>query len=289
MEITTEQYERIIHFLDAEMTLAEMEAFEKELVSNSEMRRQLDFEQTLRNDFALQNITSLPVAGAESGEENTRGIPVKTTSIRKWLAISAAAAAIVIVTFFVFFRQTHQPTTEVANTTDVEEQPNNLPKATDTARIKNDAAIDLASLFKQYFIKDAIPEGYPLYLAEALTDYESGKYATLQKLNLHNLPETRGTDEADNKKKILQLGHYYKGLAFLQTNNINEAKTNLDWVLRNNPPKALRAKTQWYLALVYLKENNGEKAAELCRNIVANKENKALIKNAEKILDIVER
>ncbi|HRN56110.1 MAG TPA: tetratricopeptide repeat protein [Agriterribacter sp.] len=71
----------------------------------------------------------------------------------------------------------------------------------------------------------------------------------------------------------------------MQTGNTREAITNLDWVLNHRPGKVLQPKAQWYLALAYLKENNGEKAAELCRNIVNNKENHSLVKNAEKILD----
>src|SRR5690606_17612903 len=113
--------------------------------------------------------------------------------------------------------------------------------------------VDLDLLFKQYFKKDDLPANYPLFLAEAFTDYESGNYKTLQQLNLNDLPQTRGTDESGSKAIILQLGHYYKGLAFLQTNNTKEAIHHLNWVLNNRPANALRAKAQWYVALVYLK------------------------------------
>lgn len=81
MGITTEQYEKIIRFLDAEMEVAEMEAFEKELAANPEMRHQLDFEQSLRDDFALQNLTSLPGTMASG----------KVREMRKWLAIGSGS------------------------------------------------------------------------------------------------------------------------------------------------------------------------------------------------------
>jgi tetratricopeptide (TPR) repeat protein len=154
-----------------------------------------------------------------------------------------------------------------------------------TAPVKDSSeVIGLALLFKQYFKKEALPENYPLFLAEALMDYESGNYTTLQQLNLSDLPRARGAGEADSKN-ILQLGHYYKGLAFLQTSNTKEAAINLNRVLNNQPGYALRAKAQWYLALTYLKENNAEKAAELCRSIVNDKKNNILVKNAEKMLE----
>lgn len=292
MGLTTEQYNRIIRFLDAGMEPDEMDAFEKELAANPEMRKQLDFEQSVRDGFALRKIRRLPDWGTQAGVPGTipadPKIPGKIKSIQKWLAV--AAAIITAFTLFTVFWQKPGKKQDVAaaNNIDTSLHAISPPRVTTTEPAKDSSkAVDLALLFEQYFKKDVLPEDYPLFLAEALTDYEAGNYTTLQKLNLHNLPQTRGAGEADRKENILQLGHYYKGLAFLQTNNIHDAIINLDWVLNNQPGKTLKAKAQWYLALGYLKENNREKAAELCRSIVKDKKDWVLVKNAEKILDII--
>lgn len=291
MKITTEQYEKIIRFLDLEMGLDEMEEFEKELAANAELRHQLNFEQSLRDGFALQNITSLP--GTEFGKENAqeKNVRCKAPRIQKWFAISAA-----IITAFIFFaifwQSTEKPTVtvnrkDIHTTQDKSAQPNITiaPPISDSS-----TATDLSLLFKRYFKKDTLPEEYPLYLAEAFTDFESGKYTTLQKLDLNNLPQTRGVKEADSKENILLLGHYYKGLAFLQTENTKDAIANLNWVISSQPDRTVLAKTQWYLALAYLKENNKKKAVELCKKMIKSEENNAtLVKNAKTILDKIEK
>jgi hypothetical protein len=294
MSVTTEQYEKIIRFLDAEMDPDQMDAFEKELASSPEMRKQLDFEQSVRDNFALQNTISLPGTAPANQSPAVRAVPGKIVNMQKWLAIGAA-----VVTAFILltiFWQKPEKAPDVVNIKDIDtaqeidiaQKKNNHPPAIATNPAKSSGeTIDLALLFKHYFKKDVLPEQYPLYLAEALMDYESGNYKTLQQLNLNDLPQTRGTDESGSKATILQLGHYYKGLAFLQTNNTKKAIHHLNWVLNNRPANALRAKAQWYLALVYLKENNREKAAELCRIIVNNKENHILVKASKKILDVI--
>ncbi|MBX2925682.1 MAG: tetratricopeptide repeat protein [Chitinophagaceae bacterium] len=291
MNITNEQYQKIIRFLDADMEQDEMDAFEKELASHPEMRKQLDFEQSLRDEFMLQGIDHLPGTVAANESLPVSATPGKITRMQKWIAIGAAV--VTAVTLLTIFWQKPGKNPDVADrkhldAIDTAQKTANSPETAVTALTENSSGdIDLALLFKQYFKKDALPENYPLYLAEAFTDYEAGNYTTLQKLNLNDLPQTRGVSETDSKENILQLGHYYKGLAFLQTGNTRDAITNLYWVLNNQPGKALQAKAQWYLALAYLKENNSEKATELCRSIVNNKENNILVKNAEKILDVV--
>ncbi|MFT4016189.1 MAG: tetratricopeptide repeat protein [Agriterribacter sp.] len=291
MNITTEQYQKIMRFLNTEMDDAEMDAFEKELNANPEMRSQLDFEQSVRDSFALRNITVLP--GIELVDNSAKiNVPFRgVKQLRVWVAISAAVVS-VIVFLSIFFKKTEKNTvTAATDTIDTAQQSTIPPQVMVAEPVQKDSVevIDLVGLFKQYFKKDTLPEHYPLFLAEALIDYESGNYKALQQLNLKDLPQTRGADETGNRKSILQLGYYYKGLAFLQTGNTNEAIVNLKWVLNNQPDKNLRARAQWYLALIYLKENNGEKAAELCRSIINNKENHILVKNAEKIFDIIEK
>ena len=235
MGLTTEQYKKIMRFLDAEMEPDEMDAFEKELAANPEMRMQLDFEQSLRDGFTLGKTSNIP--GTIPAPPQSSG---KLKSIQKWLAV--AAAIITAFTLFVVFWQKPGKKQDVAVAGKMDTSLLVIPSPPgttfDPAKDSN-KTVDLTLLFQQYFKKDALPEDYPLFLAEAFTGYEAGNYTTLQKLNLNNLPQTRGGGEADSKENILQLGHYYKGLAFLQTNNAHDAITNLDWVLHNQSGKVL--------------------------------------------------
>lgn len=291
MKITTEQYERIIRFLDVEMEPDEMDAFERELFVNPDMRRQLDFEQSVRDSFSLGNTTSrLPEIKAENKIIESPQKSGKVPGIQKWFAI--AAAVITAFMFFVILWQSTEKLTVTANRKDINttQERSIQPNITITPPISDSStAIDLSLLFKIYFKKDTLPEEYPLYLAEAFTDFESGKYTTLEKLDLDNLPLTRGVKETDSNENILLLGHYYKGLAFLQIENTKDAITNLNWVLSSQPGKTLLAKTQWYLALAHIKENNSEKAVELCRSVIKGEENAALVKNAKTILYKIEK
>lgn len=287
MGITTEQYEKIIRFLDAGMGPAEMDAFEKEMAANPEMRDQLDFEQSIRDEFSSSNITSLPGNALAINSVPARVMPGKIKRMRKWL--SAGAAAIIALILVAVFWQKTGKAPDIARKMDTL-----LPSAgqsgTKMPPVQHGSqAIDLSLLFRQYFKKDALPEQYPVFLAQALTDYESGNYTTLQQLNLDDLPQTRGIGGSDTKEKILKWGHYYKGIAYLQNNRTHEAIENLEWLLNNHPGKALKAKTQWYLALAYLKENDGKKAAGFCRSIIDDNENPRLAKNAEKILNALNK
>lgn len=285
MGLTTEQYDKIMRFLDAGMEPDEMDAFEKELAANPEMRKQLDFEQSVRDGFALGKISSIP----DTIPAN-QATPGKIKSIQKWLAV-AAAIITAFTLYTVFWQKPHKKQdVAVANNIDTSQQVISPPTTAITEPVKDSGrVIDLTLLFEQYFKRDALPEDYPLFLAEALTDYEAGNYKTLQKLNLNNLPQTRGTGETDSKKNILQLGHYYKGLAFLQTGNARDAIINLDWVLNNHPDKTLQDKTRWYLALAYVREHNPEETIKLLKKIISGSRENALIEQAKKLLKSLEK
>lgn len=281
MSITNEQYERIVRFLDGEMELEEMEAFEDELNSHPEMRAQLDFEQSVRDSFAWQHVSTVTdIEMVEAARGRTQNIP----RMLKWVAAGAAVITALVLTAVFWQKPVGKQEQTVVTTTDqVEKKPvNPEPEAKPDAPTPDviNTSVDLLSLFKQYFKKDSLPDEYPIFLAEAFTDYESGHYKTLQQLDLKNIPETRS---GNTKENILALGHYYKGLAFLQTGNSKNAIINLDWVV-NQPDQALQTKAEWYLALAYLQENNKEKAIELCRRIVSRKTD-PMAKNAKKLLN----
>ncbi|HRP31864.1 MAG TPA: hypothetical protein PKV73_08235 [Agriterribacter sp.] len=288
MSLTNEQYKKIILFLDAEMEPEEMDAFEEELAANPEMRAQLDFEQSVRNNFAQQHITNPADTIPSKKNAATATTTGKITSMRNWMAIGAAVITACILITVLWKKPATGPDITKANGIDTTDKKRNpIPIAVNVPAKDSSKPIDLTLLFKQYFKKDALPEDYPLFLAEAFLDYESGKYTTLQQLDLSQLPQTRGEMKAGSEETILRLAHYYKGIAFLQTNNAKDALISLNWVLKNNPEKAMLTKTQWYLALAYLKENDSTRATELFNKIISENENPIWVKNAKRIVDAI--
>jgi tetratricopeptide (TPR) repeat protein len=290
MGITTEQYQRIIRFLDASMEEAEMDAFEKELSANPEMRLQLEFEQSVSDDFISHNKPGLKDINSPKEGVKPEYASARVNSKLKWIgAIAAVVTACMLLAIF-WEKREKTPALVAETKIDTSTQSINSPvlivPKTDEA---NSSPTELELLFNKYFRKDSIPEDCPLFLARALTQYESGNYLPLQQIDLTHLPRTRGKDEKDNKKNTLQLGYYYKGLAYLQTQNTREAKENLEWVLKHQTDRTLRIKAQWYLTLTYVKENNREKVIELCQEIISSHGNPLLTGNARKILDVVRK
>lgn len=256
MNISSEQYERIMYFLDADMAVEEMEAFEKELAANPAMREQLDFEVFVRDGFALKKdlITEVNTDFEEKGSRKKQNSIHKLIA-KKWYAIAIAASVITFVLIVLFYPQKGKPPEIVKhNTTDTSHIQNKdtiqlaINKPGDTIKTRN-----LEKLFTQYFTMDSVPESYPIFLAEALTNYENGDYTTIQQLNLTDLPEVRGED---NKQTIVELGRYYKGISFLKTGDIKKAIHNLEWVEKNSSIVILKIKTAWYLAMAHLKSGN---------------------------------
>lgn len=280
MEINMEQYQRIIRFLDADMTLEEMDAFKQELDANPAMRQQLDFEQLVRDGFALDKNNT--IAGART---NT-ATPFKKNTIKRWLTLAAAAAVTGIVLALLFFNTEKNTPVIVVQHNDTaginkkDTAPLVINKPADNSNKKN-----LPSLYKQYFTIDTIPENYPMFLAEALTNYQNQDYAAIEKIDFNNLPQIRGRED---KQPILNLGHYYKGIAFLKTNNTPQAIANLQWVQNNCTDNNIKLNAQWYLALAYLKNNNASEAINQLKKLTGkstyhryNSRTKSLLKALE--------
>lgn len=256
MEITTEQYNRIQYFLDAEMTIEEMVAFEIELEANPYMRTQLDFEQSIRDNFYTQQIDT-------SFVNKKKVIPINNNR-KKWLGIAAATLLIAIAAIFFLNTKNNTPTivakkNDAIKTEKIDTQA--LPKIL-PSKIKGET--DFAELFEQYFEPDKVPETYPIQLAEAFNGYEKGNYSVIEKLDADAVANSRGIED---KQSILETLHYYKGIAFLKNNNTGQALVNLQWVLQNSSNDTLKANANWYLGLGYLKRGELGKAKRLFNGI----------------------
>jgi TolA-binding protein len=260
MELSNEQYEQLCNFLDVNMSMEEMTAFEKELANNEGMRTQLDFELSVRNNFLGAKENNI----IEPTQEEKKII--KLPNRNNWWKAAAAAALIVGLSIF-YFTQTkktipvdivqHKDT--LATTEKDTGFVKILPAKKDTT-----PKIDFAKLFDDNFVPDKIPENYPIQLAAELADYEKGNYASMQKLNIANIAETRG---GDDKQTIQELAHYYKGISLLKLGKLDDAIINLQWVKNNATADSMKTNASWYLALGYLKMGEKERAKVLLEGI----------------------
>jgi tetratricopeptide (TPR) repeat protein len=257
MEITTEQYNRIQLFLDAEMTKEEIDAFELELDSNPSMRSQLDFEQNVRDNFAMQKKVPLIV-------ENKKVIRINNR--RKWLPMVAAASVLMAIgTLFFWNTKKNKATPSIAKKIDtilLEKKDTSTLTKPILNKIKNE--INFAQLFDDYFEVEKIPTNYPIQLADAFSEYKKGNYASMQKLDITKITETRGVDD---KQAVLELACYYKGISLLKLGKPEDAIKNFEWVKNNASTDSLKGNASWYLGLVYLKKGEREKAKVLLEGI----------------------
>jgi hypothetical protein len=274
MLMNDEQYERIQQFLDASMTLDEMDTFEKELAANPEMRKQLDFEQAVRDGFSFKKLLEDKVQQVTPIEQKTSKFHVNSLYKINWIAVAAAACILGLVLTNLISNNSNldKSYTIVKNDTEHLQQNDTISSL---AQIKPQDSVStlkqIALLFKEYFTMDTLPENYPIYLAESFSAYNAGDYSYLEKLNLENVPDMRGNDEVNNKQNILQLGHYYKGIALLKKHNTKPAIVNLEWVEQNGNDKNIKLKAQWYKALAYLINDKDEnKTIKLLKEIEVN-------------------
>ncbi len=314
MEFSIEQYESIQLYLDDKMTPEQEKQFMLEVNNNALLQENLQFEIDLRQNLFLQNRKqkSSGEVGVEYrsiDESNIKSLiekagkewlrqkkSTKSISLPLWLRIAAAACLLVVVTGIVWYLVSETSPVTVANNNKAdtsEKQTNVKPEIvvnTPPDSLTNKPVpvkIDYANLFDSFFAKDNIPDQKPRLLADALNDYADSHYTTIQTIDLANIPILRsppGNDEdVNSNQNIQELGHYYKGLAFIQTNNAKKAEENLQWVIGHAKNKQLITKAKWYLALIHLKKGNSEKALPLL-NSVANSKITSYNRHAKELL-----
>jgi|GEM_PF-6794858 len=259
MPITTDQYQRLMNFMDGIMSLDETLSFEKELANNTELRAQLDFEQRIRDD-----ISSAKNINGEFNDEQSvltvrknKYFSIKQSRIKLMAAVIIPSVIIAGVAMLLVHKK--NISTSVSTTIDTAKTNNKivlapLKKPADVPQEKK--TIDTESLFKKYYKKEPAPEEYPILLAEAFDGYARNNYAPLDKLNLQELPDTRGSDDAENKKSILLLGNFYKGAAALERKKTTAAIEYFTWVINHSKGTAWQEKAQWYLAMAFLQKND---------------------------------
>ena len=112
------------------------------------------------------------------------------------------------------------------------------------------------TLFARYFKPDAVPSLREGPLESAFDYYEKHKYneAITAFDNADLGPVTRDLDNSE--QRFLFYIHYYKALSYMASNSKpSNAIAELKKAISYTPNKAWQTKTEWYLALAYLKNN----------------------------------
>jgi len=291
--MTPQEEKEFLIELTRNTSLKEGFEFEKELRQNlpsildkkNLFEKKSDYYETDKTSKDYNSIRSLiEKAGNEWEEEYKKSLspgisktiidkpPHKTkiVNIKSWSAITAAACVALAVVSLVWFMPKSSTPPSIVKTSDTPL----IKKNTNTDVTKTspkDSVEDinpeiqkmkLSALAKKYYTKDTASPVMPDLLAMVPADYKKGDYS-FREINL-NRPLTRGSsNNINSRQNILQLGHYYKGLSYIETNDKREAIENLQWVIDNALSRQLKIKAQWYMALIYLKESNAKKATPL--------------------------
>jgi tetratricopeptide (TPR) repeat protein len=303
--------------LDKNISLKEGFDFERDLRDNlyhMEEKKEFfekpeDYYEVDKNADDYNSIKSLIEAAGEEWEQENKGSqgvnahvvdnksqPHKAIifNMKSWVAIAAAACVVLaIVSLILFWPKSHTPPVE-AKTIDT----SSAKKNTNTGIVKispGDSAkkvnpeikkVDGITLFKKYYAKDKSNPPMPELLVMVPKDYQKGDYAYDEKIDLERLPNTRGSsNDINSKQNILQFGHYYKGLSYIEKKDNKEAIENLQWVIDSSQNQQLKIKAKWYLTLVYLKENNLKKALPLLSSLSENTNELQYHKQATEILE----
>ena len=119
--------------------------------------------------------------------------------------------------------------------------------------------------------------------------YNRNNYAIIQKLDLDELPVSMGAEEVDGKQNVMQMGHYYKGLASMEVNDFSPAVKNFQWIMENSKNSQLVHKSQWYAALAYIRLDNPRKAVPLLKSVAASPSTATYHTKAKQLLDMLAR
>lgn len=317
-KMTPQEEQDFLYQIENDIFFKENFEFEKELRQNlnSLLNKKNVFEKEsayndAKNDFKdMDAIKSLiKKAGGEWEQENQKILnPVaenvldikprqsktKVINLKSWIIIAAAACIVIAVIGLIWFiRKPSSPSlvTMHENHVTKNDSNNNALKTTPADTIQNinpqTQKVDFAALFKKYYAKDTAKPEMPELLAMIPENYKKGDYS-FRKMNLDNIPNTRGSSkDINSKQNILQLGHYYKGLSYIETNDQKKANENLQWVINNATNEKIKTKAQWYLALIFLKNDENQKAMPLLFSLSKNSKASPYNKKSQGILQAI--
>lgn len=195
----------------------------------------------------------------------------KVVNMKIWVAVAVSACIVLAVTILVIIMPQKPMPPKIAGIKDTSA----AKKNTDTEIAKTSSGDSIKKInpiikkfdgrasFKKYYAKDRSNPPMPELLAMVPADYLKGDYS-FREIDLGKVANTRGaSNDLNSKQNILQLAHYYKGLSYIETKDNETAIENLRWVIDSAHSPQLKIRAQWYLALIYLNEDNLLKAMPL--------------------------
>jgi tetratricopeptide (TPR) repeat protein len=227
----------------------------------------------------------------------------KEHRIKSWKTIAIAAVTIGIIIIGVLWyvqgrKENQQVATSVkkADTSmavikpDTIQHRNNIAAATAAQNTKDvDSAKKLVrktdeELFADNFKPDAVPGDIEGPLEDAFTYYQQHRYkdAATEFTSADINEATRGF-EADPKQTAFY-ACYYAGLSYLAANHAAAAIAELKKASDQSPGDLSQIKTQWYLALAYLKSGDTQAAKKLLSNVSSAHKNAGYQLQAQKLL-----
>ncbi len=308
MNIPEEKFERLMRFLDGEMNLDEIVAFEKELKVDKELREQMGFQIQLQQintkeegKTGNENLRSLLDKAKneflQNKEQTTGSEKNKHTAISNkkvgysyWLAAATVAALAFIASLFYYTGKQNNSNTashDRKDTAIINHFPSSAVIVPDTAnnKITNVDSVQIkliASLTKMYYRREGMIDNVPEVMQQPVEAYVSGNNTPIQKFDINTIPKTRGTDD---HARINEVDHYYKAVSFIETAEYDKAFFNLQWVIEKSTDESLRVKATWYKAIVYLKEGKITEAENLLKGIVDDKKENIYSKKAREIIE----
>jgi tetratricopeptide (TPR) repeat protein len=142
---------------------------------------------------------------------------------------------------------------------------------------------EIASIFNDHFMPDAIPEHIDERLQNAINDYEESRYETAV-LGFTKTEQLmpRGYEETESSTSFYI--PYYKGISYLAIGDTEKAISDLKMAVSRHPDITLRSKAEWYLALAYLKKRDTERALRLFEKLSNNRQAAEYKDRSQKII-----
>lgn len=270
-----EEYEnKIAKYLEGNMSDEEEEMFMQELNDNAALRKQ--YEEELLVSALLSNedkkVESIQDSSFHKKDDNLKGrkhnvrnvpFPAFTTGY-KYIAAATLVIAISVSVFFITQNKNVQHPV-VAESNNKKNAPANTDSSLNTQPYsKNDDSL-AESLFNEYYT-GYTSKNDPAEISNYYSYYQNKQYDKVIHAQKSGY-EVMGTD---NRQQVLnQYMLLYKGLAYLETNNIKNAIKSFDSVLKTSGKNSsIYYNAEWYCTLSYLKENNITKADSVLDNIL---------------------
>jgi len=263
MDLTLEQYRKVQAYLDERMSSEEATAFMQEVREDNTLQEYLQFEIELRENLVALKGVEIPAIAVSIVEPSLNSKKSKTITWRTTLAIAAGLVLAAAGIYWLSGGVSQRPDMAKRNSAPVRVDTVIAKTSPDTlgANPPHDK-INFAALFARYYTREPVHEK-PDQLYLALNDFENKKYKTIQDVDLSEFSSgLRGPLSDDEIQHLEELGHFYKGISFIETNDNTKAVANLSWIIANSKSKTLQQKAIWYLSLIFIRQGEINKAIE---------------------------